>query len=106
MEGEQNPTEPFEIPFFTISSHELYGVASKLIQSDGDKRFFDSIFEEIQKIHKEEEKEEEVRGGLGGWLDREGGDAEGEHIDFRPNACVVRFRYSISSSRSLTTFPT
>ena len=66
MEGVTQPTS-FDLPFFTISSHELYGVASKLIQSDGDKRFLERIFEEIQKGHKEEEKEEEVReGGRGG----------------------------------------
>ena len=64
MEGLKTQTlgnPPDDLPFFAISSHELYGVASKLIQSDGDKHFLESIFGEIQKIH----KEEEVRGGGG-----------------------------------------
>ena len=68
MEGvkTQLSSAPIDLPLFTISSHELHEVARKLIQSDGDKRFFDRVFEEILKIHKEEEKEEEVRGGLRG----------------------------------------
>ena len=80
MEEGHNRSPPFvDLPSFTISSHELYEVASKLIQSDEDKRFLERIFGEIQKIHKEEEKEEEgmedkVRGGLGEGL----GEGRGE----------------------------
>ena len=58
-------TPPFTLPSFNISSHELYEVASRLVQNDVEREFLELILEELQKVRKEEGKEEEVRGGGG-----------------------------------------
>ena len=68
MVRERVAITPENLPLFNISSHELYGVASRLVQNDIERKFLELILDEIQNIDKEGGKEEEVRGGEGGGI--------------------------------------
>ena len=51
---------PSNLPLFNLTSYQLFGVASGLIQNETERKFLVKVLDELQRTYKEEEKE--VRG--------------------------------------------